>query len=86
MTAATDTFEQLKAKLRELGFDEVHLETSDQSAGYGFVVTALYYDGRQLAPHRIDSVTDKLMDLGLLDIDWDGPVGEDEHGYAQIEL
>lgn len=81
-------FRQLKEKLGVLGYDMAHLETSDQNVGYGFVVKALYQNrrGTPVSHHELDRVNASLEELGLLDIDWDGPVGEDPHGYAWIDL
>jgi hypothetical protein len=67
------------------------LETSDQDS-YGFVLRGLVdAAGNDLLPdwagpgHPLagldDDVTDELSDL-----DWDGVVGEDDGGYATIDL
>lgn len=65
----------------------VLLETSDQSH-YGFVLVAIAYDNDVAIPLDIalpDHVVDQINDM-LSDIDWDGVVGEDKHGYARVLL
>ncbi len=62
----------------------VWLETSDQSMGYGF-----WFDSVQDADGNDIEVPDALFEevRGLIeDIDWNGPVGEDAHGYARLDL
>jgi len=86
MSGDTYRFERLKGKLRLFGFSRVDLETTDQSTGYGFNVTALFRGDRMLTPEEMEPVVDYLEEMNLLDIDWNGPVGEDEYGYAHINL
>lgn len=72
----------------------VHLATSDQDR-YGFILTGVEYaDGTRADQDWSDDgplnplpgdVADQVNDL-LSDIDWNGVVGEDKHGYVEIEI
>lgn len=65
------------------------LTTSDQQVGYGFVLTDVRLDNGQLLsdldPGALEFVQDETADL-LGDIDWDGIVGEDDHGNAEVPV
>ena len=77
-------YEDLKRELRDRGYTRAALATSDQSVGYGFVIATLYREGEAVPSAEVDAVSDELYEL--LDLDWDGAVGEDPYGYASIEL
>jgi hypothetical protein len=69
----------------------VDLETSDQGR-YGFVLRGIQdADGNELMPtewvkgHPMNQLEDDVSgEIG--DLDWDGVVGEDDGGYATIDL
>lgn len=69
----------------------VNLETSDQGR-YGFVLRSIQdADGNELMPttwtsgHPMNQVEDEVFGE-ICDLNWDGVVGEDYHGYATIDL
>jgi hypothetical protein len=69
----------------------VDLSTSDQSR-YGFVLSGVQdADGKDLLPsgwvenHPLNQVMEDVS-TEINDLDWNGVVGEDYHGYARIEL
>ena len=67
---------------------EMHLETSDQDT-YGFVLTDVVLAGGHLLsatdPQNLAKLQDAVSDF-LGDLDWDGVVGEDAHGHAEVPL
>jgi hypothetical protein len=66
----------------------VHLSTTDQCLGYGFRIDDVTDTaGRSLLDDRgVDQLNDDLFAQLDLDLDWDGEVGEDRHGYATVDL
>lgn len=67
----------------------IDVGTTDQHVGLGFVLSEVHLaDGSTLSetdPKRLDELTDDNFGY-LADLDWDGVVGEDWHGYATIPL
>lgn len=60
------------------------LETSDQQAGYGFVLLSVRdAEGREV--DLPDAIDDRVSDL-ICDLNWDGVVGENRQGYATLDL
>ena len=66
----------------------VALQTSDQSLGFGFVITGLLdAAGAAIAvpPGAWDALSDAAYEH-LIDLDWNGLAGEDASGAATIRL
>lgn len=65
------------------------LTTSDQNDGYGFILDdVVLTDGRRYSDvdaEHLRTVQDDLYE-NLCDLDWNGVVGEDDHGDARIAL
>ncbi len=72
----------------------IELSTLDQSDGFGFFLCGLLgADGEQLLPgwpeqreHPLPGDVLDQIDYDLVDLDWDGVVGESYTGYARIEV
>lgn len=64
------------------------LETSDQNRGYGFTFCGVSdVSGREIVlPADLDSTIESEVYDVLCDVDWNGAVGEDRHGYAVLAL
>ena len=63
-------------------------ETSDQNVGYGFFLMDVRdRGGLSLWGNTTDLQRDWMRDAAepfLMDIDWDGVIGEDEHGVGEV--
>lgn len=73
------------AAIRTAHPDATHavFSTSDQQIAYGFVLTSVEADGRELNPAR--DLFDCVQDL-VCDVDWNDVMEEDATGAAMIDL
>lgn len=66
----------------------IDLETTDQATGSGFLVMDVIrnHDRADLVDQDvIDKISDEASDV-LWELRWNASVGEDKHGYAEVDL
>jgi len=68
------------------GAFSVVLCTSDQQVGYGFILSDVRDIEDESLPHEAFARLEDEVNEYLSDLDWDGVVGEDHHGYATLRV
>lgn len=71
-------------RLRQPEAAYARLETSDQHE-YGFSLNALLNDQFEVVAEVDTDLQNEVWDF-ICDLDWNGVVGEDKHGYAILDL